>query len=322
MDRRSFLKQSSAGVLAATGVLGSTARWAPLAAAEIQAGRPILGINAHMLTQEYIRHLQALGIRHVRTTVLWPWWREDASAYRAAWKEVVDRSTDAGLRLLVVAHNWPSDRPVVASGVNTGMMDRFADFVADQARRFPSVEAWQLWNEQDLWVQAPFGAGRGLPMARRGEHYADQLRLAYPRIKQGNSRAVVVTGGTAEHPSSGFLAGMMESEPPCDAIAVHAYGPWGQSKERIAAARNIVGGHAPIWVTECGSRTHEISEAGQLADWRSAIEGNDRERLAARLYPYALLSTAWGHSLIGSNGAPRPAYSWVKGFMRERNGSR
>lgn len=318
MNRRHFLKDSSTRMLAAAGLLGSPAIWQRIPSAAALAAPPILGINAHILTQEYIRHLHALGIRDVRTTLLWPLWPEDASAYRAAWAELVDRSLDGGLRLLVVVHNHPSDRPVVASGVDRGMMDRFADFVADQARRFPGVEAWQLWNEQDLWVQAPFGAGRRVPMIRRGHHYAGQLRLAYPRIKQANGRAQVVTGGTAEHPSSGFLAGMMESRPPCDAVAIHAYGPWDQAKDRIASARAIVGSHAPIWVTECGSRTHEITETAQLADWRSTIEGNDREALAARLYPYALLSTAWGHSLLGSDGGRRRAYAWVREYMRQR----
>ncbi len=318
MNRRTFLRTSAARAFAGGLALPAVAAWDSFPGGRGRAGAPIVGINAHILTAEYIRHLHTLGIRHVRTTLLWPLWREDASAYRAAWQEVIDRSTDAGLRLLVVAHNWPSDRPVVASGVDREMMDRFADFIADQARRYPGVEAWQLWNEQDLWVQAPFGAGRGVPMRKRGANYAEQLRLAYPRIKQANRRALVVTGGTAEHPARGFLAGMMADAPPCDAVAVHAYGPWEQARDRIVAARRLVGSHAPIWVTECGSRSHEVTEGRQVADWRSLLGGNDEERLAARLYPYALLSTAWGHSLLGPKGARREAYGVMQRYMRER----
>ena len=153
-------------------------------------------------------------------------------------------------------------------------------------------------------------------MRQRGEHYAEQLSMAYPRIKQANRRAVVVSGGTAEHPSSGFLAGMMADRPPCDAVAIHAYGPWEQARERIVTARGIVGDR-PIWVTECGSRTHEVSESRQLSDWRSTIEGNEREGLAARLYPYALLAELRGHSMIGPAG-PRPIYGWVRQHVRER----
>jgi len=295
--------------------LGGSA-WGALPAAA-QASRPVLGINAHILTDEYIRHVRALGLRHVRTTLLWPLWRENFQAYRTAWDELVDRSSDAGLRLLVVAHNWPADRPVVAAGVDREMMDRFGDFMADQARRYPGVEAWQLWNEQDLWVQAPFGAGRGIPMQRRGENYAEQLRIAYPRIKQANRRAIVVSGGTAEHPSSGFLTGMMQGEAACDAVAIHAYGPWEQARERIVTARRIVG-ERPLWVTECGSRTHEVTETRQMADWRSTIEGNEQETLAARMYPYALLSPMSGHSLLGPQG-PRPIYRWVRDHVRARS---
>src|SRR5690606_24318325 len=99
---------------------------------------------------------------------------------------------------------------------------------------------------------------------------------------------------------------------------IHAYGSWEQARERILAARRIVGSSARLWVTECGSRSHEVTESRQLADWRGTIEGNEREGLAERLYPYALLSGEWGHSLIGPSGSPRPTYQWLRRHLRER----
>ena len=316
MRRRDFLVTTAARLAAVVGVGRAAMVWPqglPFAAA--WQAQPVLGLNVHVLTEEYIRHVQALGVRHVRTTLLWPLWAENALAYRLAWKELIDRTTDAGLQLLVVAHNWPADRPVVPSKIDRGMMDRFADFIANQARLYPQVEGWQLWNEPDMWVQAPFGAGAKESMPRRGEAYATQLRLAYPRIKDANRRALVVSAGTADHPSSGFLEGMMEHEPPCDAVAIHAYGDWAAVRERLTAARRIVHGR-PLWVTECGSGSHRAAAAAQAADWESTIRGNEAENLAQRVYPYALFTTEPGHTLLNRDGSARPAYRWLQTHLR------
>src|SRR5690606_17227810 len=131
---------------------------------------------------------------------------------------------------------------VFHSRVGRDLQERMARFAAWTAR-LPACEAVQLWNEQDVWVQAPFGTGVGLGARECGRNYAAQLRLAYPRIKNANPRALVVSGGTADHPDDrwrGFLRGMMEEAPPVDAVAVHAYGPWSRARGIVAEAARIV----------------------------------------------------------------------------------
>jgi hypothetical protein len=292
---------------------------APSAPAAAQGAAPIVGINSHLLTPQAVAQLKALGVRRVRTTMLWPLWTHPT--YPISFAENVKRADEAGIKLTIVVHNWPGDAAVFKSGVNRQMMRDFGAFVAARARQFPTVEAWQLWNEQDVWWQAPFGASDGIEMRQRGRLYAEQLRIAYPLIKRANPRALVVTGGTAEDPGSGFLAGMMESRPPFDVVAIHAYGAWPRSRQRIATARRIVGPEAAIWVTEAGENT---DDRNHLAAWRGIIEGNASERLAQRIYPYALEASGpeARHGLvIAGQRAPRPTFAWLRDWFA-RGGAR
>jgi hypothetical protein len=277
--------------------------------------KPVVGIGSHLLTPEAIAQLKELGIAHVRTTLLWPLWKHPT--YPLSFAENVKRAHDAGLKLLIAVHNWPGDAPVFESGVNRNMMREFAQFVADRAKQFPDVEGWQLWNEQDLWVQAPFGASDHIDMRQRGRLYAEQLALAYPLIKKASPHTLVVSGGTADDPGSGFLEGMMESRPPVDAIAIHAYGAWPAARERIMTARRIVGDHAPIWVTECGQ---DAEDKVHLDVWRQVLQGNDTERLAARIYPYVLFTAGVdNHGLIRGDNSRRPTFDWMRQWLLKRN---
>jgi hypothetical protein len=316
MERRAFLRTmvAGAGAVAVNLPGGETAAaWARSA-----ARRPVHGLNSHLLDPAAVSQLRDLGVTHVRHTLYWPLWRNPG--FPEAFAENVARAHRAGLRLTLVVHNWAGGA-VVGAGVSRRLMADFASFVVARARQFPHVEAWQLWNEQDLWVQAPFGASTNLPMVQRGRLYAEQLERAYPLIKRANPRALVVSGGTAEHPSSGFLQGMMESRPPVDAVAIHAYGAYPAFRERVLAARTIVGDHAPIWVTEAGDDASQRQDDGRhLAIWRSVLEGNEREQLAARVFPYVLVAGDGerGHALLRADDSRRPTYEWLRRYLRQR----
>jgi hypothetical protein len=318
MDRRTWLRMIAGGLIsaAATRDPRSLGDWPLLGSSQAQR-RTVLGINSHLLTPEAIAKLRDLGITHVRHTLYWPMFEEHPD-YPFGFRQDIARAHAAGLRLTVVVHNWfGPDTAVVHNRVDLAMMRRFAAFVAARAAEFPQVEAWQLWNEQDLWVQAPFGAGVGVPMYERGQNYARQLELAYPAIRKASPDALIVSGGLADHPDSGFLEGMLASRPPVDAIAVHGYGSWAEIRERALAARRLAAGHAPIWLTEAGMDAAD--DQRQLAAWRGIVEGNERERLAVRLYPYVLLSgvTEPGFGLFRRDGrTPRATYHWLRRHVR------
>lgn len=291
-----------------------------------EAPHPVVGMNTntyHWREQENIDHLALLGIRHVRVTGILQFWEGEVPSYRAYMQESAELAHKNGVRLLWVLHNSRGD--VFSTGVDRRWWERMASFAAWTAR-LPAVEGVQLWNEQDVWVQSPFGAGARPRLSAEGvgRNYARFLRYAYPRIKKANPRVQVVSGGTADHPDErwrGFMVGMMESNPSLDVVGVHAYGPWNRARGIVQEVVSTVAGQAPVWLTECGNdRPERFDPAYQLTCWRTVVEGNARERLVERVYPYTLPTDPGdpGHGLFHVAGGPRPAYRWLRDWMRER----
>lgn len=278
---------------------------------------PILGINSHLLRDEDLRLLRKLGIRHLRSTLYEPLWRENAS-YPITMRETAARCADQGMSLLYVVHNaWGE---VVHRGHDQQELRRFTASLLDMVRTMPKVEAWQLWNEQDVWVQAPFGAGmteRYTP-EQVGVNYARWWADVAPRIRDLRPEALLVTGANAYHAAGrwrGFFRGMVETGIDADAIGVHAYGEWEESRRLVAEARQIVAGAAPLWLTETGAQPggHWSPEYHARA-WRSIVEGNEQERLAERLYFYALETDPndpW-HGVREPDGSERPVLRWLR----------
>lgn len=290
------------------------------AAAAAAQDYPILGINSHLLRPDDLRLVRDLGITHVRSTIYTPLWAEVPS-YQQTARENTERAADLGLKLMYVVHNAYGE--VFRLPYDPGAARAFTRLAIDIISRLPRAESWQLWNEQDVWVQAPFGAGERPPQGamRVGRNYGRWWSEAYAAIKDAHPQALLVTGGTADHEAErwrGFLRGMMETGIEADAIAVHAYGPWPESRQIIAEAAAIVGDRAPLWVTECGAKPgSHWSPAYQAEAWRSTIRGNQREQLAERLYPYSL-ETDPAHPAYGVrdvDGTPRPVLDWLHGRL-------
>lgn len=269
----------------------------------------------HWRSPENLERVRQLGIRHIRLTAILQPWEADEHSYRAALRESADMAAEDGVRILWVLHNTTAYFRVPLDAGWWARMIGFAEWMA----ALPATEGIQLWNEQDQWHQAPFGAGVDLVAEDCGRHYAEFLRLAYPRIKAVRPSVQVASGGTADFPAEqrgpAFLRGMMESAPPVDAIAVHAYGPWGRVRGMLVEARQLIGDHAPLWLTETGNDRPAAFDPGyQLECWRSVLEGNGRERLAARVYPYSLVTDPAdpGHGMHDVDGTPRPVWEWMR----------
>jgi hypothetical protein len=331
MKRREFLLGGAAFFLACR-ERGETDPEANLAFATLPAEdlaapapivTPILGINSHLLLDDDLRLIRELGITHVRNTVFTQLWT-DHPGYAAAMQENAARTADYGLQLLLVVHN--AYGRVFRMGHDQAAGRRYIGIMSDIVRRMPTVEAWQLWNEQDVWVQAPFGAGSIPPQNERrvGENYARWWREAYTTLKQVNPAALLVTGGPADHPANrwrSFLRGMVESGVEADAIALHAYGAWDRVRPRLLEARQLVGDRPPLWLTECGALPDAQWTPEYHAEaWRSVIQGNERERLAERVYLYALQTDPndpW-HGVFNLDGTPRPVLHWLRARVASR----
>lgn len=314
MDRRAFLASAATGVLAAC--LSPTDAVAPSLLARATVAHPLLGLNAptyHWREAETRGHLGALGVQYVRITAVLQAW-ETVPSYGAYLRESAALAEADGVEILWVLHNADG---YFRAAPGEGWEERMARFAAHVAA-IPGTAAIQLWNEPDVWHQAPFGAGQDRPARECGRRYARHVAAVAAQVRAQSPGVRIVTAGTADHPSErwrGFLAGMMESPPPCDAIGFHSYGPWERTRGRILEARSILGDHAPLWVTECGNdRPDDFDPAHQLRCWQGVVEGNERERLAERVYPYSLVTDPAdpGHGLLNLDGSPRPAYTWLE----------
>ncbi len=282
---------------------------------------PALGINSHLLLEDDLRLVRDLGFTHVRSTLYTPRWTEDPT-YIVAARENAARVVASGLRLLYVVHNARDE--VFRMGNDPRAARRFAITVAEMVRAMPGVEAWQLWNEQDVWVQAPFGAG-AIPRrraARVGENYGRWWSESYPALKEINPAALFVTGAAADAPGDRwreFHRGFSQSGAAADAIGVHAYGPWDRVSDRLHEVRAVVGPDTPLWLTECGGIPGDAwTPAHQAEAWRTTIEGNEREALADRVYPYCLETDPndpW-YGIRDINGSDRPVLEWLRYRVR------
>lgn len=285
-----------------------------------------LGINSNTLRPEEVAHLRALGIRRVRLTGILQRWETNDRGFRAAMREMAAAADAAGIEVLWVLHNVPEGAAVPARLEDRARwmerMTRFAEWVAT----LPATGAVQLWNEPDQWVQAPFGAAQDLPFEARGRLYAEQLRIAYPRIKAVNPAVRVVAAATADYPPrqgyADFLRGMLVGDPPVDAVAVHAYGPWPRARRIVAEARAIAGDR-PLWVTEFGNdqpNGARFDPRHHLQSIVSQVEGYERDGLAARAYLYTLPTDPRPqysqHGLLEPDGTPRAAYRWLRDRRR------
>jgi hypothetical protein len=289
---------------------------------------PEVGIGVHQLDHQSVAKVVDVGVRHIRFTLYWSLWENET--YRGEWERGLARALKAGLDPLIVVHQAPSgdlqSRKLVYRA--------FARFMGERAAQFPAVRAWQLWNEMDVDFTDVFGAGHSeISLRQRGRFFAEMLALAYPAIKRGNPQALVVTGGIASALDGGFLDGMYAGKARYDVLAIHTYGfPLvGTFDARGLTARRIMRAHhdkRPLWNTEFGlasamiprdwNLTRAQIDTAHLEAWRTSIEGNERERLYDRIYGYVLAEGKdLGFDLVRLDGSPRPAYRWLKSWMRQ-----
>ena len=315
ISRRGFL---ASAVLLAAGcaeqpIVGVTIPTAPLPLT-VEHTPPVLGINSHSLSHEDLQLLRSLHIQEVRSTIITTLWNAFPS-YRNRIRENTLRAKSYGMRLVYVVHNAygpPFRWPYTLSEAR-----RFTETVATMLEALPEVEAWQLWNEQNVWMQAPFGAGSTPPLPPEwiGWNYGEWWKEAYARLKDAHPHVLLVTGATADDASAswqGFLEGFAETGAQADAIAVHAYGTAESRLPILDRARDLFV-NSPVWVTECGAPPGPLWTAErQLDSWRSFVDRSGGR--VQRVYPYCLQTDPhdpW-YGMWNVDGTERPVLTWLR----------
>lgn len=283
---------------------------------------PEFGIGTHFFDEKDVRAIEELGTRLFRITLYWNLWREDPEVYRSGIDWMVRYSAERDLEPLVVVHMAP---PEFGWHNREEAYQAFADDMEEIAARYPSVNYWELWNEQNVGFGVLFGQdahdwNKELPrfftQEERGAMYNEMLELAVPAIRRSNPDAWIIVGGTTGSPEqqAGFYRGIYEAggRTNFDIANVHSYSlplrdKFMEAGEAVRAVMNEFGdGTKPLINTEFGNsaeitiRDWGITEAEagpyfdriqkeQIAD---VLEQNMEERLYWKVLPYQLVAAS------------------------------
>jgi Cellulase (glycosyl hydrolase family 5) len=277
--------------------------------------RPEAGVGAHGLDDNAIQLMHAANLRLVRYTMYWYQIENTIVAGKydekalAKWDDLVARCDRSGIVLLVVVHG---NAPGVHFTQRQEGYQRFAQFMAAMAKRYPTIKFWELWNEMDQAFTDLFGAQKAsIPLRERGKMYAEMLKLAYPAIKQANPKAWVLTGGMTDW--NEFPRGIYEGggAPYFDFMNLHTYGVpvlygfVGRGLSIYSVMKEFKDEGRPLWNTEFGIDAGNVVNAWgmphlrkqpsddgpefdtiHLSTWRDCLEDNARRRLYVKALGY------------------------------------
>jgi polysaccharide biosynthesis protein PslG len=202
------------------------------------------------------------------------------AAYRSRLDEFMAQASSRGLRVIATLWTtpcWASSAPdSVKQNCSGPWWDREVQFYPpSDPRDYGAAARWmtsrygktlaalEVWNEPniDFWWKTADG-----PAA-----YAELLNAAYPAAKQGNASVPVLAGSIAG-PNRSYLEelyaqGIVGNY---DGLAIHPYNEgrapddgWVAAIESLREAQQQAGDSAPLWFTEFGWPTTQVSESDQ-----------------------------------------------------------
>lgn len=277
--------------------------------------------------------IKAVGVNDIRIEI--PWELGGATGTSAAGLKTADAvmadAKTAGLSVLMMVAHPPSPTPTAVNfGVTMGVL----------AKRYPQVVAFEIWNEPNLQDYWP----KGNPTT-----FVPYLQAAYHGIK-ANSNTPVLLGGLAAAASASrawyqfwvpaftntsptdFLTGAIAAGAIgyFDGFALHPYSldagfrwltfsPTNPYVADIPALQALIatadnGTFLLTWATEYGFPISSFTVAEQQTNLAAATSylATKCDRLyieSARDFP------AGEYGLMDKNGAQRPAYAWLKGYL-------
>lgn len=310
-----------------------------------------LGVNAQLLWFDEVAYrkqldkMQALGLKWVRVDLHW----DRLEPTPGQWQlNTLDRMTqvlaEKDMRsLLFMVGSAPFASSAPAGALNSDQYPPtsaqiFADSLGYLAARYPSVNAWQVWNEQNI---PPFWQPMEDPAG-----YSQLLEVSLSKIEQMSPNAQRVMGGMAYYSQMPLRGGLMlEALDEAGSIRgdrVVAYHPYSLMPEGDVAADNdflVRGtvlnqrlrelGSKSIWATEFGWSSYSgqeewqpiIGEQGQ-ADYLikriALMSAMDYDRIflfnLSDLDARATLRDQ-KYGLLRLDGSQKPSYDALRRFL-------
>lgn len=310
-----------------------------------------LGVNAQLLWFEEAayRHqldqMQALGLQWVRVDLHW----DRLEPASGQWQlNTLDRMTQVlaekdvrSLLFMVGSAPFASSAPPGTSNYDQYppvSAQRFADSLGYLAARYPTVDAWQVWNEQNI---PPFWQPMEDP-----EGYSQLLETSLRKLEQVNPAAQRVMGGMAYYSQMPVRGGLMlEALDGLGSIRgdrVAAYHPYSVMPEGdVVADKDFLiratvlnqrlreRGSKSIWATEFGWSSYsgpeewqpiigELGQADYLVKRIALMSAMDYDRIFLFNLSDLDARATWRdqhYGLLRLDGSPKPAYNALKRFL-------
>lgn len=356
MRRSALISLSLIVVLAVLGFVGlnrqASAEPTTLKAPRAVVWRDFLGVNAHFLWfsqpayERQIDRLQALGLDYVRVDLHWDRLEPQEGQYDLNALNVLVETLRA--RQLRSVFYLVGSAPFITSApADSPYPDQYpprdpgvyAQRIALLAQNYPSVTAWQIWNEPNLpsfWRPA-----------EDPDAYAGILSPAVQALRQSAPNATPVMAGMAYYSQMPTLGGLMlEALAKLGALqlgAVVAYHPYSQypegddpaAQDFVLRARQVNQSLrsqqvAGIWATEWGWSSYSgpkeeqnIIGADGQADYLlrrvALMSALDYDRIF--LFALSDLDTRASardqhYGLLDLNGEPKLAYLALQRFLQ------
>ena len=234
-------------------------------------------------TNADLDRMKAAGMDYVRFDVSWRNSEPTKGSYLYLDKldQVISAVQAHGMALTMTVIETPG----WANG-NAGMFapptnpSDFASFLGVLAKRYASRSGmvWEVWNEQNdphFWTTGPSAT-----------QYAAMLKAAYAAIKANDPDATVVTGGILFN-NTAFLEGLYAAGAGAsfDGLAIHPYtisrapsdtsSPYYSYASSVPQFQAVLAAHGqaskPIWITEFGWSTANVSDATRATWFRDAV---------------------------------------------------
>lgn len=260
--------------------------WKPAPVAWEQAVRCTHGVVTHRNSDDELRGVAALGVRHIRTT----YYSRESDAVNATWPHKLALMDTLGIEPLMILHDFSLDKAIIHRVVD----------------EFPT-RLWQIGNESNAhpayWLGDP-------------AKYAALMRelvAAHPSTRFAGM------GMAFNYQQAGYLKSYLaEGGPLLSAWCIHCYGAPIALDKPIRETQAILKNRMPLWITEYGiDRVNQEQAWGPRTtaqlDTEQADEIADVLRRAgplgvSRTYQYCYHDdTDDGFGLVCKDESPRPS---------------
>lgn len=285
------------------------------------------GINTHLPSTADLDQARAAGVGWVRIDFNWFMAEPSRDGYQwALFDRIINDARARGLEVyatLAYTPDWANGGQGIGGPASNP--EDWYDFVYDTVSRYKDrVHVWGMWNEPNL---EQFFTGTR-------DQYIEQVLKNGARAAKAADPGCQIAGPELAHLSSAHWAAWMyevldEAGDSIDIVTHHRYADTGNEVIRSLGVwvpiwdRPLVtsiiettgNGDKPLWLTETGWHTDEVSESQQALYYEQVLAGVEEHDWLDKVFFYELkddpnIPEKWG--ILRSDSSPKEAFFTVQ----------